>query len=120
VTKPFDFQAMAAEQNHCPEMQRLLGGTSLTSAFHQAGAQRLVGDVSTGIFHPVVPEKFIKDFFSPAQHFPPRPQEARLPAPCFFHICLAKDEAAWVKTYLQSQQRKIHHQTQPLPTSVPQ
>jgi hypothetical protein len=55
---PIDFEAMAAEQNHCQETQRLLSGSFLTVTFHQAGAQRLVGDVSTGVFQPVVPEKF--------------------------------------------------------------
>jgi hypothetical protein len=30
---PVDFEEMAAEQNHCPETQRLLGGTSLELAF---------------------------------------------------------------------------------------
>jgi hypothetical protein len=49
---------MAAEQNCCLEMQRLLGCTYLTIAFRQASAQHLVGDVSKGIFRPVVPEKF--------------------------------------------------------------
>jgi hypothetical protein len=41
----------------------LLGGSSLKIAFQQAGAQRLVGDVSTGVFRPVVTEKFSKDVF---------------------------------------------------------
>ncbi len=54
---------MAAEQNRCPEMQRLLGGTSLKLAFRQTGAQRLAGDISTGTFRPVVPLKFRKNIF---------------------------------------------------------
>jgi hypothetical protein len=45
---------MAAEQNGCPETQRLLGGTSL---------KRLAGDVSTGNFRPIVPFKFRKKHF---------------------------------------------------------
>jgi hypothetical protein len=48
---------MAAEQNSSTEMQRLLGGTSIKLAFRQAGTHRLAGDVSTGIFHPIVPQK---------------------------------------------------------------
>jgi hypothetical protein len=54
---------MAAEQNHCPETQRLLGGTSLKLAFSQTGAQRLAGDVSTGNFSPIVPLKLRKVIF---------------------------------------------------------
>ncbi len=47
---PVDFEALAAEQNHCAETQHL-----------QAGVQRLVRDVSTSVFRPIVPEKFRKD-----------------------------------------------------------
>jgi hypothetical protein len=63
ATDPVDYEELAAEQNHCTETQRLLGGTSLKLAFCQTGTQRLAGDVSTGVFHPVVPLKFRKDIF---------------------------------------------------------
>jgi hypothetical protein len=66
---PVDFEAMAAEQNRCAETQRLLGGSSLQLAFRQAGTQRLAGDVSTGIFRPMVPQEFRKDIFFPFSHF---------------------------------------------------
>jgi hypothetical protein len=61
---PVDFEEMAAEQNRCPETQRLLGGTSLKLAFRQTGAQCLAGDISTATFHPIVPLKFRKDIFT--------------------------------------------------------
>jgi hypothetical protein len=61
---PVDFEEMAAEQNRCPETQRLLGGTSLKLAFCQTGPQRLAGDVSTGNFCPIVPLKFRKAIFN--------------------------------------------------------
>ncbi len=60
---PVDFEAMAAEQNGCAETQHLFCGTSLKLAFHQAGAHRLAGDVSTGVFRPIVPQKFRQDIF---------------------------------------------------------
>ncbi len=60
---PVDFEAMAAEQNSCAKMQRLLGTTSLKLTFCQAGAHRLAGDVSTGVFRPIVPQKFCRDIF---------------------------------------------------------
>ncbi len=59
---PVDFEEMAAEQNRCPETQRLLGGTSLKLVFRQTGAQRLAGDVSTGIFRLIVPSNSEKTF----------------------------------------------------------
>jgi hypothetical protein len=42
---------MAAKQNLYPEMQPLLGGSSLGIAFRLAGAQHLVDDVSTAFSH---------------------------------------------------------------------
>jgi hypothetical protein len=47
---PVDFEEMAAEQNRCPETQRLLGGTSLKLPLRQTGAQHLAGNISTGNF----------------------------------------------------------------------
>jgi hypothetical protein len=63
LTAPIDFEVMAAEKNRCPETQHLLGSSSLTIAFCQTYAQHLVVDVSTGVVHPVVLEKFPKDIF---------------------------------------------------------
>jgi hypothetical protein len=60
---PVDFEAMAAEQNGCAETQLLLGATSLKLAFHQAGTHHLAGDVSMGVFHPIVPQKLRRDIF---------------------------------------------------------
>jgi hypothetical protein len=61
---PVNFEEIAAEQNCCAETQRLLGSTSLKLAFRQTGAHRLAGDVSTGVFRPIVPLKFRKDIFN--------------------------------------------------------
>jgi hypothetical protein len=60
---PIEFEVITAEQNCCLETQHLLVSSSLTIAFRQAGIQRLVGDVSTGVFCPMVPEKLRKDIF---------------------------------------------------------
>jgi hypothetical protein len=59
VADPVDFKAIAAEQNRCVEMQHLLGGSSLKIAFWQAGAQWLVGNVTTGVFRPIVKTFFL-------------------------------------------------------------
>jgi hypothetical protein len=60
---PVNLEEMAAEQNHCPETQRLQVGTSFKLAFHQTGAHCLAGDVSTGNFRPIVPLKFRQNIF---------------------------------------------------------
>jgi hypothetical protein len=61
---PVDFEEMAAKQNRCPEIQHLLGSTSLKLAFRQTGVQRLAGDISTGTFRLIVPLKFRKTFLT--------------------------------------------------------
>ncbi len=66
---PVDFEEMAAEQNRCPETQRLLGDTSIKLAFRQTDALGLAGDVSTGNFCPIVPLKFRKNIFDHFHNF---------------------------------------------------
>jgi hypothetical protein len=56
-------QRWLPSKNHWPETQRLLGGSSLANAFQQAGTHHLVGDVSAGVFCPLVLMKFKKDIF---------------------------------------------------------
>jgi hypothetical protein len=63
ATVSIDFEEMAAEQKRCPETQNLLSGTSPTITFKQADIQRLVSDVSAGIFNPKVWSKFQSDIF---------------------------------------------------------
>jgi hypothetical protein len=96
---PVDFKEMAAEQNRCPETQRLLGSTSLKLAFHQTGAQCLAGDVSTGNFCPVVPLKFRKTIFD---HFhnvahPGRLGFRRIISSRFVWRGLSSDDTAWAR-----------------------
>ncbi len=119
-----DFEEMAAEQNCCPETQRLLGGTSLKLAFRQTGAQRLTGDISTGNFRPIVPLKFRKYIFA---HFHNVAHLGRLASR---HIILSRfvwrdlssDVTAWSRGCLACQWGKIHRHTRlaPLPIPIPQ
>ncbi len=99
ATDPVDFEEMAAEQNRCPETQRLQGGTSPKLAFHQTGAQRLAGDVSTGNFRPLVPLKFRKNIFD---HFhdvahPGRLASRRIIFSRFVWRGLSSDVTAWAR-----------------------
>ncbi len=114
---------MVAEQNRCPETQRLLGGTSLKLAFCQTGAQpkRLAGDVSTGIFRPIVFQKFRKDIFA---HFhnvahPGRLASCRIISSRFVWCRLSSDITAWTRECLACQQGKIHQHTRLAPQPIP-
>jgi hypothetical protein len=105
---PVDFEEMAAEQNRCPETQRLLGGTSLKLAFRQTGAQRLSGDISTGTFRPIVPLKFRKDIFA---HFhnvahPGRLASRRIISSRFVWRGLSSDVTPWARRCLACQRAR--------------
>jgi hypothetical protein len=119
-----DYEEMAAEQNSCAETQRLLGSTFLKLAFHQTGAQRLAGDVSTGIFRPIVPLKFSIDIF---WHFHNVAHLGRLASRWiissrFVWRGLSRDITAWTREFLACQQGKIHRHTRldPQPIPIPQ
>jgi hypothetical protein len=101
---------MATEQNRCVEMQRLLGGISLKIAFQQAGTQRLVGNVSTGIFHPIVPAKFRKDIFLHLHNISHRGRFASWCLVSFRFVWrgLSNDITNWARSCLHCQQGKIH------------
>jgi hypothetical protein len=118
---PVDFEAMAAEQDRCAETQRLPGSSSLHLAFRQAGTQRLAGNVSTGFFCPIVPQKFRKYIFF---HFhnishPGRLASRRMVSSRFVWRGLATDITAWSRACLHCQQAKIHPSL-PQPVPIPQ
>ncbi len=121
---PVDFEEMAAEQNRCPETQRLLGSTSLKLAFCQTGPQCLAGDVSTGNFHPIVPLTFRKSIFD---HFhniahPRRLTSRHVISSRFVWRSLSSDVTAWARGCLACLWGKIHCHTRlvSLPIPIPQ
>jgi cleavage and polyadenylation specificity factor subunit 1 len=123
-TDPVDIKEMAAEQNRCPETQRLLGDTFLKLAFRQTGTQCLAGDISTGTFCPIVPLKFRKDIFA---HFhnvahPGRLASRLIISSRFVWHSLSSDVTAWARGCLACQRGKIHRHTHlvPLPIPIPQ
>jgi hypothetical protein len=54
-TQPVDFSAMAAAQRSCPEMGEMMNSSSLQITTQTVGDTALFGDVSTGVFRPLVP-----------------------------------------------------------------
>jgi hypothetical protein len=121
VANPVDSEAMAAEQN-AALAQRCIP----PMAFRPAGAQRLAGNVSTGVFCPIVPQKFRKDIFA---HFhnishPRRLASQRMVSSRFVWRGHASDVTAWPwsRACLHCQQAKIHRQMrlQSQPVPIPQ
>jgi hypothetical protein len=118
---PIDFEAMAAEQNRCAETQRLLGGTSLQLAYRQVGAHRLAGDMSTGVFRPILPAKFRRDIFSHLHNIshPGRLVSRRIVPSRFLWRSLSSDITSWAGSCLHCQQSKIHRHVRLTPQPIP-
>jgi hypothetical protein len=112
---------MATEQNRYIETQCLLSGSSLKLAFQQAGSQRQVGDVFTGVCGPIVPLKLQKDFFLYLHNIshPRRLASWRLVSSRFIWRGLANDITSWAKFCQHCQQSKIHCHTRLLPQPIP-
>ncbi len=114
---------MGAEQNRCTET-RLLGSTSLKLAFRQTGAQCLAGDISNGVFRPIVPLKFRNDIFNHVRNVahPGRLASRRIISSRFVWHGLSSDITAWAHGCLACQQGKIHRHIRlaPQPITIPQ
>ncbi len=122
VADPVDFKAMAAEQNSSAETHHLPGETSLKLVFHQAGAHRRAGDVSTAVFCPIIPQKFHRDIFLNLHNIlhPGRLASRRLVSSRFVWRGLSNDITSWTRSCLCCQQGKIHRHVrlQPLPIPI--
>jgi hypothetical protein len=120
VADPIDFVAMVAEQNRCMETQRLLGGTFIKIAFRQAGAQCLVGDISTGVFCPVVLVKFRKDIFKNLHNIsnPGRLASRPMISSRFVWCGLFSDVSTWARSCPHCEQSKTHRHTRFLPQHI--
>jgi hypothetical protein len=53
--QPIGFSAMAAAQRSCPEVAEMMNSTTLQITTQAVGDETLLGDVSTGVFRPLVP-----------------------------------------------------------------
>jgi hypothetical protein len=66
---PLDIREIALPQILCPQVQKLLHQPGLKIGFKQVGDLKLWGDVSTGMFRPLVPlphcRKVFKHLHSP-------------------------------------------------------
>jgi hypothetical protein len=114
---PIDFKAMAAEQICCAKTQRLLSISQNSAG--KAGAQCLVGNISIGVFSPIVPVKFIRLFL----HLHNISHPGRL---AFQHLVSSRfvwrglsNITNWARSCLHCQQGKIHHHTCLLPQPIP-
>jgi cleavage and polyadenylation specificity factor subunit 1 len=58
-----DFSAMAAAQRSCPEVVEMMNSTTLQITTQEVSDASLLGNVSTGVFRPLVPIQYREAVF---------------------------------------------------------
>ncbi len=66
--QPFNFSAMAAAQRACPEVAEMMNSSTLQITTQAVGDETLLGDVSTGVFRPLVPIQHREAVFQSLHH----------------------------------------------------
>jgi hypothetical protein len=56
--QPIDFLELSFAQPSCPDVQAMLVSPSLSVVSKKVGAAEILGDVSTGVFRPLLPARF--------------------------------------------------------------
>ena len=114
---------MAQQQLTCPEVQRMRQLTSLNITSQQVAGDQLYGDISTGIFRPLVPVSLRRRVFTSLHGIshPGRRATRRLISARFVWPSLAKEVTEWAKQCLACQRGKIarHVHVAPEPIPVP-
>ena len=121
TTAALDFTLMAAAQLTCPGVAALCASTSLRLTNQHVDGQLLLGDVSTGIFRPVVPLSFRQQVFD-AMHgiaHPGMRASRRLILARYVWKRAAADVTAMARACLPCQQGKITKHVHVRPEHIP-
>jgi hypothetical protein len=115
------YQQMAKDQRDCVQVQQLLQSSSLLISSVPVGKFNLVGNVSSGTFHPFVPVKWQKQVFLAMLNIlhPSRLASNRLISSRFVWKRTAKDIQRWVAECLTCQKSKCGTHTTLVPDSIP-
>jgi hypothetical protein len=119
--QPVNFLAMAAAQRACPEVAEMMNSTTLQITTQAVGDETLLGDVSTGVFHPLVPIQHREAVFQSlhAIHHPGVRATRRLIAARFCWPQMAKAITQMAKACLNCQRGKVHRHVHLQPAEIP-
>jgi hypothetical protein len=118
--QPVDFSAMAAAQRTCPEVAKMTNSSTLQITTQAVGDTTLLGDVSTGMFRPLVPIQHREAVFQSLHslHHPGVRATRRL-ITARFCWPQAKTITQMARACLQSQRGKVHRHVHLQPTEIP-
>jgi hypothetical protein len=119
--QPIDFSAMAAVQTACPEVAEMMNSTTLQITTQAVGDETLLGDVSTGVFHPLVPIQHREAVFQSlhAIHHPGVRATRHLIAAWFCWPQMAKAITQMARACLHCQRGMVHRHVHLQPAEIP-
>ncbi len=119
--QPVDSSAMAAAQRACPEVAEMTNSSALQITTQAVGDTTLLGDVSTGVFHLLVPIQHREAVFQSLHsiHHPGVRATRRLITARFCWPQMAKAITQMTRACLQCQRGKVHRHIHLQPTEIP-
>jgi len=110
AAQPVDFSEMAAAQSSCPDIAVMSTSPSLCIVSRLVEKVSVLGDVSTGVFRPLVPVAFRKQVFQHLHEInhPGIRASCRLVCNSFCWPHMSRDAAAWARSCLPCQRSKVH------------
>ena len=112
---------MAAKQMLCKDMQVLRGSSTLRLVSRPEGDLQLLGDISTGIFRPLVPvcmQKQVFDSVHELAHLGTRATR-RLLSARYVWGGMRRSCTTWVRDCITCQRSKVTHHVRTLPQHIP-
>jgi hypothetical protein len=112
---------MAAAQRSCPEVVEMMNSITLQITTQAVGDASLLGDVSTGVFHPLVPIQYREEVFQSLHsiHHPGVQATRRLIAARFCWQQMAKTITLMARACLFCQRGKVHKHVHLQPAEIP-
>ncbi len=116
-----NFSAMAAAQRSCPEVAEMMNSTTLQIITQAVADETLLGDVSTGVFRPLVPIQHREAVFQSMHsiHHPGVQATRRLIAARFCWPQMAKAITMMARAFLHCQLGKVHEHVHLQPAEIP-
>jgi hypothetical protein len=110
---PVDFEDLAASQRTCPDVAAMRASPNLRITSQDVGGVSVLGDVSTGVFRPLVPEAFRQLVFHHLHgiNHPGIRGSRRLLCASYCWPHMSRDVGKWARSCLACQRGKIHRHT---------
>jgi hypothetical protein len=108
--QPIDFMELSFAQPSCPDVQAMLVSPSLSVVSKKVGAVEVLGDVSTGVFRPLLPARFRSAAVLSLHniHHPGVRASRRLVCSSFCWPKMGSFVSALVRNCIQCQKSKVH------------